>query len=154
MKRLQYSVGGCEAIDKRHCSWGKAETDSTINTGVGSKKELGLRSNSGNHPLIRPRSHRSISAPGTPFVRKSRHGQAFAEMSMNPDPSLFNKDLAPVPASKRTWGMYNYVSLWVAMSVCIPTYMLASSLIAGGMNWWQAIGTILLGNLIVRSEEH
>src|SRR6202007_653132 len=37
----------------------------------------------------------------------------------------------------------------VAMSVCIPTYMLASGLIAGGMNWKQAIGTILLGNLIV-----
>jgi len=70
-------------------------------------------------------------------------------MPINPDSSLFNHDLAPVPASKRTWGMYNYVSLWVAMSVCIPTYMLASSLIAGGMNWWQAIGTILLGNLIV-----
>ena len=35
------------------------------------------------------------------------------------------------------------------MSVCIPTYMLASGLIAGGMNWWQAIGTILLGNVIV-----
>ena len=35
------------------------------------------------------------------------------------------------------------------MSVCIPTYMLASGLIAGGMSWWQAIGTILLGNLIV-----
>ncbi len=35
------------------------------------------------------------------------------------------------------------------MSVCIPTYMLASGLIAGGMSWWQAILTILLGNLIV-----
>ena len=35
------------------------------------------------------------------------------------------------------------------MSVCIPTYMLASGLIAGGMNWWEAVGTILLGNLIV-----
>ena len=50
---------------------------------------------------------------------------------------------------RRTWGTYNYASLWVAMSVCIPTYMLASGLIAGGMSWWQAIGTILLGNLIV-----
>ena len=68
---------------------------------------------------------------------------------MNHDPSLFNEDLAPVPLAKRTWGLYNYASLWVAMSVCIPTYMLASGLIAGGMNWWQAIGTILLGNLIV-----
>jgi NCS1 family nucleobase:cation symporter-1 len=65
------------------------------------------------------------------------------------DPTLYNKDLAPVPKERRTWGIYNYASLWVAMSVCIPTYMLASGLIAGGMSWWQAIGTILLGNLIV-----
>ncbi len=65
------------------------------------------------------------------------------------DPSLYNEDLAPIPLAKRTWGMYNYASLWVAMSVCIPTYMLASGLIAGGMAWWQAIGTILLGNLLV-----
>jgi nucleobase:cation symporter-1, NCS1 family len=65
------------------------------------------------------------------------------------DTSLYNEDLAPIPLARRTWGMYNYASLWVAMSVCIPTYMLASGLIAGGMAWWQAIGTILLGNLIV-----
>jgi nucleobase:cation symporter-1, NCS1 family len=67
----------------------------------------------------------------------------------NADPTLFNEDLAPVPPERRTWGIYSYASLWVAMSVCIPTYMLASGLIAGGMNWWQAIGTITLGNLIV-----
>ena len=65
------------------------------------------------------------------------------------DPSLYNEDLAPIPFEKRTWGMYNYASMWIAMSVCIPTYQLASGLIDGGMNWWQAIGTILLGNLIV-----
>jgi NCS1 family nucleobase:cation symporter-1 len=65
------------------------------------------------------------------------------------DPQLYNEDLAPIPLSRRTWGTYNYAALWVAMSVCIPTYMLASGLIAGGMSWWQAIGTILLGNLIV-----
>ena len=35
------------------------------------------------------------------------------------------------------------------MSACIPTYMLASSLITEGMNWWQAVLTIFLGNLIV-----
>jgi len=65
------------------------------------------------------------------------------------DRSLYNEDLAAIPLERRTWGLYNYASLWVGMSVCIPTYMLASGLIAGGMNWWQAIGTILLGNLIV-----
>jgi NCS1 family nucleobase:cation symporter-1 len=69
--------------------------------------------------------------------------------SLDSSSSLYNEDLAPVPASKRTWGIYNYASLWVAMSVCIPTYMLASGLIAGGMSWKQAIGTILLGNVIV-----
>jgi nucleobase:cation symporter-1, NCS1 family len=65
------------------------------------------------------------------------------------DPTLYNEDLAPIPMERRTWGMYNYASLWVAMSVCIPTYMLASGLIAAGMNWKEAICTILLGNLIV-----
>ncbi len=63
--------------------------------------------------------------------------------------TLYNDDLAPIPPQRRSWGLYNYASLWVGMSVCIPTYMLASGLIAGGMSWWQAIGTILLGNLIV-----
>lgn len=68
---------------------------------------------------------------------------------MNHDSSLYNEDLAPVPPDQRTWGVYNYAALWVSMCVCIPTYMLASGLIAGGMNWKQAVATILLGNLIV-----
>jgi NCS1 family nucleobase:cation symporter-1 len=62
---------------------------------------------------------------------------------------LWNKDLAPVPREKRTWGTYNYAALWVAMSVNIPTYMLASGMIAGGMNCKQAIFTVFLGNVIV-----
>src|SRR6476619_5111190 len=62
---------------------------------------------------------------------------------------LYNEDLAPVPASQRKWGMLSFAALWISMSACIPTYMLASSLIGGGMNWWQAILTIFLGNLIV-----
>lgn len=71
------------------------------------------------------------------------------KLPVGADPSLYNPDLAPIPQEKRSWEIYNYASLWVAMSVCIPTYMLASGLIAGGMNWYQAIATILLGNLIV-----
>lgn len=63
--------------------------------------------------------------------------------------SLLNKDLAPIPQSGRTWNTWNYAALWISMSLCIPTYMLASSLIEGGMNWWQAICTIFLGNTIV-----
>ena len=63
--------------------------------------------------------------------------------------ALINEDLAPVPLEKRTWGTWNYAALWISMSLCIPTYMLASSLIGGGMNWWQSILTIFLGNTIV-----
>jgi NCS1 family nucleobase:cation symporter-1 len=62
---------------------------------------------------------------------------------------LWNKDLAAVPRERRSWGTYNYAALWVAMSVNIPTYMLASGMIAGGMNWKQAIFTVFLGNMIV-----
>lgn len=65
------------------------------------------------------------------------------------DNSLVNEDLAPVPVSKRSWGTWNYAALWISMSLCIPTYMLASSLIQGGMNWWQSILTIFLGNTVV-----
>src|SRR3954467_14192246 len=63
--------------------------------------------------------------------------------------TLFNADLAPVPPSRRKWRLGSFAALWISMSACIPTYMLASSLIGGGMNWWQAVLTIFLGNLIV-----
>ncbi len=65
------------------------------------------------------------------------------------DSPLYSEDLAPVPLSKRTWNTWNYAALWISMSLCIPTYMLASSLIDGGMNWWQSVLTIFLGNTVV-----
>jgi NCS1 family nucleobase:cation symporter-1 len=66
-----------------------------------------------------------------------------------PDARLYNEDLAPTMPAQRTWSTYNYIALWFSMSMEVTTYMLAASLIAGGMNWKQAVGTILLGNLIV-----
>ena len=65
------------------------------------------------------------------------------------DPLLHNEDLAPTTVEKRTWTTYTFAALWISMAHCIPTYMLASGLIAAGMNWWQALFTILLGNVIV-----
>jgi NCS1 family nucleobase:cation symporter-1 len=65
------------------------------------------------------------------------------------DPSLSNRDLAPTTAAQRTWTTYNYIALWFSMSMEITTYKLASSLIAKGMDWKQALATVLLGNLIV-----
>jgi NCS1 family nucleobase:cation symporter-1 len=76
-----------------------------------------------------------------------------------PDPSqlrariesspLYNEDLAPASAERRHWSTYNFAALWISMSVNILTYMLAASLIQGGMNWKQAVATIFIGNVIV-----
>jgi len=63
--------------------------------------------------------------------------------------SLYNKDLAPVDVAHRRWRTYNYAALWISMSVNIPTYILASGMIAGGMNWSQALFTVFLGNVLV-----
>ena len=79
-------------------------------------------------------------APAPDFVELTE------DVSASP---LWNADLAPVPIARRTWTTYNYAALWVSMAHCIPTYMLASGLISAGMNWWQALLTILLGNIIV-----
>ena len=79
--------------------------------------------------------------PGTPQKEVGRE--------LAPDPRLYNADLAPTEPVRRTWSTYNYIALWFSMSMEVTTYMLAASLIAGGMNWKQAVLTILLGNLIV-----
>ncbi|MDO8804689.1 MAG: NCS1 family nucleobase:cation symporter-1 [Elusimicrobiota bacterium] len=61
----------------------------------------------------------------------------------------WNRDIAPSLLKDRRWGLKDIAALWISMSACIPTYMLASSLIAEGMNWYQAVLTIFLGNAIV-----
>ncbi|MBA3521875.1 MAG: cytosine permease, partial [Gemmatimonadales bacterium] len=62
---------------------------------------------------------------------------------------LWNPDLAPTQPERRTWSTYNIAALWIGMSVVITTYTLAGGFIEAGMNWWQAMITILLGNCIV-----
>ncbi|HNY13573.1 MAG TPA: cytosine permease, partial [Candidatus Wallbacteria bacterium] len=63
--------------------------------------------------------------------------------------ALYGDDLRPVKISGRNWTYIDFATLWISMSICIPTYSLASGLITSGMNWWQAIFTIFAGNIIV-----
>jgi nucleobase:cation symporter-1, NCS1 family len=63
--------------------------------------------------------------------------------------TLSNADLAPTPPEARTWNVWHIASLWVGMSVCIPSYMLAAGMIQAGLTWRQALLAVLLGNLIV-----
>jgi NCS1 family nucleobase:cation symporter-1 len=62
---------------------------------------------------------------------------------------LWNADLAPTSHEQRTWTWVNIAALWVGMVICVPSYLLAAGLIQQGMNWWQAILTVFLGNFIV-----
>jgi len=63
--------------------------------------------------------------------------------------ALSNPDIAPIRPGNRTWNWWHFCALWIGMSVCIPTYTLASGLIDSGMSWQQAMWTIFLGNSIV-----
>ena len=63
--------------------------------------------------------------------------------------NLWNHDLAPTTAEQRTWRWYHFTALWIGMVMCIPAYMLAASLIEGGMSAMQAVMTVLLANSII-----
>src|SRR3989454_11102859 len=78
--------------------------------------------------------------PPAQFVQLDR------DLSKSP---LWNHDLAPTTIRQRTWSTWNIAALWIGMSVVITTYTLAGGFIEAGMNWWQAMITILLGNSIV-----
>lgn len=71
------------------------------------------------------------------------------DKNSNDNSQLWNADLAPTDQSERNWSWVNFSALWVGMAVCVPAYLLASGLIAQGMSAWQAMATVLLGNLIV-----
>ena len=68
---------------------------------------------------------------------------------MTADPTLTNPDLAPVGPERRTWNWWHIASLWIGMAICIPTYTLASSLVDRGWSWQAAVGSVVLGNVIV-----
>jgi nucleobase:cation symporter-1, NCS1 family len=88
----------------------------------------------------------TIATGAPPSDADIAYGEEIGDLSGS---SLWNPDLAPTPPSRRTWSTYNIAALWIGMSVVITTYTLASGLMAQGMNWWQALVTILLGNSIV-----
>ncbi len=76
------------------------------------------------------------------------HASEELEKELSGSP-LWNQDLSPTPLSRRTWSTYNIAALWIGMAVVITTYTLASGLMQQGMTWYQALGTILLGNIVV-----
>lgn len=77
------------------------------------------------------------------------HGEIHELMDDMSHSAHYSADMAPTTRAQRKWGMKDIAALWISMSACVTTYMLASTLISGGMNWWQAVLTIFLGNVAV-----
>jgi NCS1 family nucleobase:cation symporter-1 len=65
------------------------------------------------------------------------------------DSKYYNKDLAPTSLSERNWSTYHIAALWIGMSVCLPSFAMASSLVGLGLSPWTAVINVALGNIIV-----
>jgi NCS1 family nucleobase:cation symporter-1 len=72
-----------------------------------------------------------------------------AQAAASQNASMWNEDLRPCTLAEHTWPGGKFASLWIGMCLCLPTYSLAASMIALGMNWWEAVLTILAGCVIV-----
>src|SRR5262245_50247620 len=88
----------------------------------------------------------SSSQPSTHAAKNDGIQELTTDVSSSP---YYNHDMAPTSRAERRWGMKDIAVLWISMSACVTTYTLASQRIAEGMNWWQAVLTIFLGNVIV-----
>ena len=63
--------------------------------------------------------------------------------------SMWNDDLRPCTLEEHSWPASKFAALWIGMCLCLPTYSLASGMIALGMNWWESVLTIFTGSAIV-----
>src|ERR1700733_3922632 len=91
-----------------------------------------------------------MTAPAADIIDGVRCSNGICELAEPLGDSPFSsRDVAPTTIAQRKWAAKDIACLWISMCACIPTYMLASSLIAEGMNWWEAVLTIFLGNTIV-----
>jgi NCS1 family nucleobase:cation symporter-1 len=79
--------------------------------------------------------------------RRRAHGRRVGGGERQPE--LWNDDLRPCTRAEHTWNGSAFATLWIGMCLCMPTYSLASGMIALGMNWWQAVSAIFLGSAIV-----
>ena len=86
------------------------------------------------------------ASPPTPSAASSDIVELQSDLSGSP---YFSHDMAPVPRAGRKWGVWDIAALWISMSACVTTYTLGSDLVQKGMNWWEAVLTIFLANVVV-----
>ncbi|MBC9726822.1 NCS1 family nucleobase:cation symporter-1 [Streptomyces sp. TRM68367] len=69
----------------------------------------------------------------------------------NPDPTLYNDDLAPLPHGKRKWGAFAIFNVWSNDIQSLVGYTLAATLFTtSGLNgWWVFAGIVLAGFIVM-----
>ncbi|KAH6689738.1 uracil permease [Plectosphaerella plurivora] len=64
--------------------------------------------------------------------------------------AYMNRDTRPLPPSRRTYGPWQFVGLWVVTgSFNIGGWTTGSAIIALGLNVWQAMLTVIIGHCLV-----
>ncbi|KLO16652.1 cytosine-purine permease, partial [Schizopora paradoxa] len=76
--------------------------------------------------------------------------------ALEPEPATFapgskwsNKDMDPVPPHRRTWTTTNYILYWISDATNVAVWELASSMLAIGLSWKQALPAIAVGHCII-----
>ncbi|WVW85827.1 hypothetical protein I302_107865 [Kwoniella bestiolae CBS 10118] len=62
---------------------------------------------------------------------------------------LATTDILPVADDKKTWGSWTFVGFWVADCFNLNTFLIASSMITAGLNWWQSLLCVIVGYTMV-----
>lgn len=72
-----------------------------------------------------------------------------AEARFGPSARWSNKDMDPVLPKDRTWGTWDYIAYWISDATNAAVWQLASSMLAVGLSWRQALPAIAVGNIII-----
>ena len=71
------------------------------------------------------------------------------ESALAPDYVWTNKDMDPVPPEDQTWTLWTWMAYWATDTVNLGIWETASSIIAVGLTWREAIPIMVVGTTCV-----
>ncbi|MCJ1353488.1 MAG: hypothetical protein MMC33_003474 [Icmadophila ericetorum] len=71
------------------------------------------------------------------------------ESALAPPDVWTNKDMDPVPPEDQTWSLWTWMAYWATDTINLGTWETASSVIAIGLNWRDAIPIMVVGTSCV-----
>lgn len=71
------------------------------------------------------------------------------DSALAPDYVYTNKDMDPVPPEDQTWTLWTWMAYWATDTINLGTWETASSIIAVGLTWREAIPIMVVGTFCV-----